>query len=81
MILFWFGLLSKKRYHKENATTLLMIISSIQILHKNGKFSESMSQFSLHGLSFQNQGTNFDQILVAFHALVMSVKMKKGPLK
>ena len=31
-----------------------------------------MSQFALHGLSFQNEGSNFDQVFVALHALVMS---------
>jgi len=35
-----------------------------------------MSQFALHSLSFQNQRSNFDQVFIAFHTLVMPVKNK-----
>ena len=35
-----------------------------------------MSQFALHSLSFQNQRSDFDQVFIAFHTLVMPVKNK-----
>ena len=35
-----------------------------------------MSQFPLHGLTFQNQGSDFDQVFVALHTFIMPAKIQ-----
>ena len=52
--------------------------SSVQVLHENAEFPVGVSEFTLHGLPLQDEGSDLHEVLVALHALVVPGKEEYG---